>query len=132
MLTIAIDRLTEEAVHIDDVRRGRLADAMCAECNDILIARKGDIRRHHFAHEVNKECLGESNLHRYAKQLIAKEKKLILPFAWPKNKDPKKRNTGILNFASARIEAPKDKFWIDCLLEYEDGKELAVEINVTE
>ena len=93
MLIIAIDRLTEKAVHISEVRRGRWADAMCAECGDKLIARKGDQRRHHFAHATDKECLGESNLHRYAKQLIAKEKKLKLPFVWPKNKNPKNKNT---------------------------------------
>jgi len=125
MLTIAIDRLRKKAVHISEVNRGRWADAECAECGDNLVARKGDQRRHHFAHVSDSDCLGEGNLHKYAKQLIAKEKKLKLRY-YPETQRPR-----ILRFDSATVEARKGKFRIDCLLEREDGHELAVEIKVS-
>jgi len=71
------------------------------------------------------ECLGESNLHRYAKQLLVKEKKLKLRY-YPETSNPR-----IQKFATAIMEAHKDKFRIDCLLETDDGHELAVEIKVS-
>lgn len=41
---------------VDSVERGKACGCFCAECHGPLIARKGDVRVHHFAHEDRKEC----------------------------------------------------------------------------
>jgi hypothetical protein len=39
-----------EIVDVEDVRRGKGCDCFCLSCNAPVVARKGDIRMHHFAH----------------------------------------------------------------------------------
>ncbi len=41
---------------IDTVLRGKACSCYCAECDAELIARKGEVRVHHFAHSDRKEC----------------------------------------------------------------------------
>jgi hypothetical protein len=57
-------------IHISDVESGLRCGCVCAGCKGELIAKKGEIKVHHFAH-VNAECAHayESALH-----LLAKEK----------------------------------------------------------
>src|SRR5258708_19034427 len=58
---------------IGDVSRGLACDCVCAKCGKALIAKKGSVRRHHFAHLEITGCRGsqESVLHRLAKELLA-------------------------------------------------------------
>jgi hypothetical protein len=59
-------------VSISQVGRGLRPDCRCPACGGALIAKKGDVRRHHFAHASGQDCetAAESALHRLAKQLI--------------------------------------------------------------
>lgn len=71
-------------VHISEVANsGKDCDCTCPACKFQLIARKGNIKVHHFAHcnANNEECKYgvQTALHLAAKEIIAKYKKLRLP-----------------------------------------------------
>ena len=68
-------------VGIEDVPSGLACNCVCAGCLRPLIARKGSIRAHHFAHRPGTDCetAGETTLHRAAKQLLAEKRRLWLP-----------------------------------------------------
>lgn len=36
--------------HVDDVPQGKACGLICAGCDAPLVARKGTVKRHHFAH----------------------------------------------------------------------------------
>lgn len=55
-------------VHISDVEKGKKCDAYCPVCGEFLIARKGEVMSHHFAHYPDSDCyVGESFIHIVAK-----------------------------------------------------------------
>ena len=69
-------------VDIKDVERGLACQCTCFECGETVIARKGEIKEHHFAHASNKESCTinpESVLHKYAKEVILESMGLMLP-----------------------------------------------------
>lgn len=67
-------------VHISHVERGLKCDCVCPHCKTSLIARKGSIKVHHFAH-VSEDCKHgyESAVHLLAKSVFEKNKTLALP-----------------------------------------------------
>lgn len=78
---IALDE-NKKLVDIKDVERGLACQCICFECGETVIARKGEIKEHHFAHASNKEsCMinPESVLHKYAKEVILESMGLMLP-----------------------------------------------------
>lgn len=58
----------DRLVHINQIIKGDNAKYYCVQCGDELIARKGDVRTHHFAHKNNLTCSYESYLHKLAKR----------------------------------------------------------------
>lgn len=60
----------EALVHVSEVGSGRHDDCVCPACFQPLIARKGAIKRHHFAHDPGAQCNLESALHQSAKRLL--------------------------------------------------------------
>lgn len=52
-----LDRKTGVLRHISDVPSGAKCACDCIACGKPLEARKGSVRKHHFAHESNYECL---------------------------------------------------------------------------
>ncbi len=71
-LKIPYADLNGELVHISQVERGLACECVCIECGGILVARKGEKTRHHFAHHtLNRNCDGESLLHKLGKHLLA-------------------------------------------------------------
>ena len=71
-----------QLLHIDDVARGLACGCCCPECGRPLIAKKGKVLIHHFAHatdDPNCSPTPESLIHRYAKQQLAKLSQLVLP-----------------------------------------------------
>ena len=46
-------------VQIENVERGLACKCTCFECGETVIARKGDIKEHHFAHASNKESCNQ-------------------------------------------------------------------------
>lgn len=68
-------------LHVSEVQKGIACKCKCANCGDILIARKGTKVTHHFAHEKGSECAKalETALHFAAKQILATQRKIKLP-----------------------------------------------------
>ena len=65
---------------IAEVQRGRACACTCLECGGQLIARKGDILAHHFAHAAGEPCNGsETQAHLFAKKVIETAGSLHLP-----------------------------------------------------
>jgi len=78
---IALDE-NKKLVDIKDVERGLACQCTCFECGETVIARKGEIKEHHFAHASNKASCTinpESVLHKYAKEVILESMGLMLP-----------------------------------------------------
>lgn len=69
-------------IHITEAVRGLACNCTCFECGETVLARKGEINEHHFAHASNKDsCVinPESILHKYAKEVIQESMGLLLP-----------------------------------------------------
>ena len=58
-----------QVVHVDEVPGGAACKCICPACETSLIARKGDIKAHHFAH-ANSQPACESALHATAKVML--------------------------------------------------------------
>lgn len=69
-----------DLIHIQDAGRGKTG-LTCPDCGAALIARKGAVKAHHFAHYNSEECVaaGETALHREAKNLLMANPELLLP-----------------------------------------------------
>lgn len=70
-----------QCVGINEVERGRKCGCICAACGHQLVARQGEIRAWHFAHDVQSNCnnMGETHIHLAAKQILRDRKKIVLP-----------------------------------------------------
>ncbi|MEI8202453.1 MAG: competence protein CoiA family protein [Bacteroidota bacterium] len=70
-----------ELVTIEDVESGLKCNCICPSCKKQLIARKGNINDHHFAHLENSDCgqAIETIVHRLSKEIISKEKYFVTP-----------------------------------------------------
>ena len=80
-MLIALDE-NKNLIHITDAVRGLACNCTCFECGEIVLARKGEIKEHHFAHASNKDSCAiqpESVLHIYAKQVIIESMGVLLP-----------------------------------------------------
>jgi hypothetical protein len=68
-------------MHVSSVAGGLACECTCLDCGERLIARKGDIREHHFGHTSGREhdWAWETHLHAYAKQLIVDAGGLTVP-----------------------------------------------------
>lgn len=68
-------------VHISEVDSGLDCGCYCSYCNSQLIAKKGNIVVHHFAHYKSNECdkAYESALHAGVKRVLEKERRFLFP-----------------------------------------------------
>lgn len=91
-LPVGIDKDTGSLLRIDEVSRGLGCNCLCPGCETPLVARKGELKAHHFAHhtpppESTLSC-AESALHKWAKNIVAKQRTWSLraehfvPKAW--------------------------------------------------
>jgi competence protein CoiA len=67
--------------HVSDVLSGLACKCACLDCREPLVARKGEIREHHFGHTSGREhdWVWETHLHAYANQLIVDAGSLVVP-----------------------------------------------------
>jgi ssDNA-binding Zn-finger/Zn-ribbon topoisomerase 1 len=70
MLKLPFAKCNGDLIHVSEVASGRQPDCLCPECGQSLIAKKGNIRTPHFAHDKGAICNLESALHKIAKELI--------------------------------------------------------------
>jgi hypothetical protein len=68
-------------VHISEAASGVSEGLICPDCAGLLIAKKGSVRIHHFAHASGADCIGagETALHRLAKDLLMENPVIALP-----------------------------------------------------
>ena len=69
-------------VHVSEVERGLACGCTCAACGEPLLARKGKVKAHHFAHKSDGNSCGygyQSSLHLMAKEAIAELSYIWLP-----------------------------------------------------
>lgn len=74
----------DRSVHISELAAtegGARCDCICPACREPLIAKRGQVVTHHFAHANGAECAtaGETGLHLRAKELIVQSRQVILP-----------------------------------------------------
>lgn len=79
-LQYALDK-DGKLVSINEVERGLACNCICPACKSTLVARKGDVRIPHFAHDKNNSCATgyQTSLHMLAKQLISEKKMIRIP-----------------------------------------------------
>jgi hypothetical protein len=76
---ITIAERNGQLVHISEVDSG-LSNCVCLNCKGLLIARKGEINEHHFAHyKVDCGIHFETQLHLAVKTILREENKIRLP-----------------------------------------------------
>ena len=119
LLVYGLRKSDDRIVSINDVSRGKECGCVCPKCGVDLLARKGDINEHHFAHSGDAVCrwAPETALHQLAKQIIAESKVILLP------------GGNQLQDYKCEIEPTIDRFRPDALLRAE-GKIVWVEVFV--
>lgn len=128
---------------IADVPRGVACRCICACCAQTLVAKKGSIRRHHFAHFEVTSCHGaaESVLHLLAKELMAELDVFVVPpYEFVKHRKPKFSKLvkhqvlvakgGRVRIDNVRVEKNEGDFVPDIIIE-SGSKSLIVEVAVT-
>ena len=79
-----------QCVGINEVECGRKCGCVCAACGHQLVAKQGEIRAWHFAHDVQSDCnnMGETHIHLAAKQILRDRKKLSCRLSMAGNTSP--------------------------------------------
>ena len=130
-------------VHIAEVQSGLECGCVCPACQTPLIARKGDIRTHHFAHyqENGSDGCIETALHRYAKQVIYDHHKVTVPEdfikaqAFDQQGHSHQRQLlitrALIEFEKVELEVFKESFRADATGFPYENQCLDIEIRVT-
>lgn len=71
----------DELLHISQVDRGLKCNCRCPGCKAELVAKKGEVNAHYFAHRAKSDCTykPETAIHDYAKRLIAQQLAFTTP-----------------------------------------------------
>ncbi|MBK9260233.1 MAG: DUF2384 domain-containing protein [Polyangiaceae bacterium] len=125
-------------LHISEVKKGLACGCVCPSCSGKLIANKGPIKTHHFAHHSDRNCVAayETMLHMLGKQVIADQKQVMLPPVVAKYKGCTKSICDAVMFTLDEVVIEPDMGGMrpDILgrRRVEDGtKELFIEVAVT-
>jgi len=105
-------------IHIDESLPGEIY--YCPACKEVVIARKGNVKIHHFAHKSGTDCQYgyQTSVHLMAKEIIEKTHKVLIP------------SKGITIVDEVRTETKIGSIIPDILV-FCDGKQYIVEIFVT-
>lgn len=120
-------------ITIENTHRGIACNCTCVGCSEPVIARKGLVREHHFAHvSKKKSCYiqRESLLHLYAKEVICDELGMQLPHppgVYPNSED----TSSWWDFETVTPEVRQQGFQPDLVAELKDDSRLFIEIAVT-
>ena len=119
-------------VDISSVESGLACNCVCACCGQRLIAKKGEFNQHHFAHYNNAACEGavETALHIYAKNILEKHKRIILPPVYLDKSDKLISPPAEVTFEKVILEKQVGQIIPD-LIVFVRSKPLLIEIAVT-
>jgi len=129
-----------EPIHITQVESGLACQCICPGCQDRLVARKGNINAHHFAHDVKAEtqACSESALHFAAKHVLKSASRVSLPAAEIAIKDLDSARLqkitidgGFFNYVKSYIEQSRGNYRPDTTVENSSFTQMDVEILVT-
>ncbi len=121
-------------VHISEVPSGLKCQCACPHCRAKLVARKGNIKQHHFAHHATTECRHayESAIHKLAKEILYERKHIKLPEAKAEYENMSRIICREINFGLDEVRLEKPMFGIiPDVVAKRKGKELLIEIAVT-
>ncbi|QTH23422.1 hypothetical protein HRJ34_07955 [Rhizorhabdus wittichii] len=123
-------------VSIADVPSGRKCDCVCPACGVPLIAQKGDVNVHHFRHDGAEAGCGkggETSAHIWAKLMLEKHLKLLLPEASFRldGETISVRPARLMTFVNAELEQRDGDIVPDVVVTTKGGHKLIVEIHVT-
>ena len=129
-------------VSIDDVCSGKSCGCTCPSCGEQLVAKKGKINIHHFAHASQRNCeYGyESTLHLLAKDILKNSNYFVLPkekmsldYFEPSTSGIKYKDLNEplrINVDKVEVELPFDDMKPDVVI-YSGGVKYFIEIFVT-
>lgn len=121
-------------LHVSEVASGLACGCSCPACRAKLVAHKGQIKIHHFAHYGVGECksASETALHKFAKQVLDEERKLLIPaiVAEQDRHRYEMHRPKTLRFDGATLEHRLHDVVPDVILRKSD-RDLLVEIAVT-
>ncbi|RYD94261.1 MAG: hypothetical protein EOP61_21980, partial [Sphingomonadales bacterium] len=108
-------------VHVSQVPSGLACNCVCPACGRVLIARKGAIKMEHFGHYgVGNGCgrNAETNAHSWAKDVLGREKRVLLPAVGAQlGKDKlQTHRERMFRFAGAELEKTLDDIVPDVVL----------------
>lgn len=127
-MTRAFD-LAGNLVHVDQVTNGLSCQCVCVVCRSPLVAKQGQEKAHHFAHDGEHSCdwSGETELHLMAKEVIKQDCSLSVTVLSLDGKPHKVK----IPFIEVKIEASYGGFTPDLVAYSEDGEAFLIEICVT-
>lgn len=129
----AICSRTNKLIHIDNVMSGLKCNCVCPGCGDKMVARKGKIKEHHFAHYIvsEKDSCRMTMIHRFFQEYFTILDFLEIPememIAHDTIINIPRRNLRVL---SAQKEIKIGSYRADVLLKTSIG-EIIIEICVT-
>lgn len=126
-----------ELVKIDTVSSGLRCDCFCPSCGSALVAKKGKLKTHHFAHYQEGNCAGaiETALHLAAKRILQERKKIRLPDLLEFIGEPfydyvTLQKSQIIKFEDVKSEVRWNDIVVD-IVGYFNNQPLLIEIGVT-
>ena len=121
-------------VTVASVEAGLACGCTCVECGELLLAKKGRIRVHHFSHRGDTKCRGgcETALHKMAKQVIVQEKTIQIPpiEIWWHGKRKRVEHPSSVYFDEVHVER-KYKGFIPDIMGIAGEQVFCVEIRVS-
>ena len=121
-------------VHVGTVKSGLACDCRCPGCGVRLVARKGPVKEHHFAHYNSVPCrvAVETALHKLAKQILNQRRELLIPEVAVDVGDEREVGSPaqMFHFDRAELETPEQGFIPDVVL-YKGDRRLIIEVYVT-
>jgi hypothetical protein len=124
-------------VEPSEVPNGRGCGCICEACNKPVIAKHPETNiASHFAHESGSTCANglETAIHRAAKQILAKERRLWIPSALGYSNDLHPViavREQVITVENVEVEKAVGEFRPDVLVTGSKGRQIAVEIVVT-
>jgi len=120
------------ARHVTAVAGLSVGPFHCLDCEEPLSLRRPRDKRLHFAHRPDSLCSGETALHQYAKELLARSKTLTLPALVLRDEGLTEIvfRPGVYDFETVVPERMIDTFRPDAIV-FHKGAELAVEFLVS-
>ena len=132
--SVVAERRDGTSVHVTEVENGLKCNCLCTDCHQPVVAHQGNINAKHFQHYRKTNCnpSPESDLHRFAKEILSEKPYLYLPEGTAKvgSKSTNLFMGGRCKFVEAKIEAAIGNVTPDLILTKADGKRLHVEIYV--